>query len=142
MRATTPNRTLSQLLIYFFILTAPYTAWHFLRLTFRTSSPLVFVTSESMSPVYQRGDILFVSNRTPAIELGDVVVCWFEGRKLPFVHRVIEKHVLPARVARNQRYDEIERDYTTLPPFTCEESDGLSWNNLVLKYKWTKGTDS
>ena len=108
MRATThssPNRTLSKLLIYLLILTAPYTAWHFLRLIFHTSSPLVFVTSESMSPVYQRGDILFVSNRTPAIELGDVVVCWFEGRKLPFVHRVIEKHVLPARVAPNQRYD-------------------------------------
>ena len=109
MRATTPsspNRTLSQLLIYLLLLTAPYITWHLLRLTFHTSSPLVFVTSESMSPVYQRGDILFVSNRTPAIELGDVVVCWFEGRRLPFVHRVIEKHVLPARVARNQRYEE------------------------------------
>ena len=108
MRATTassPNRALSQFLIYLLILTAPYTAWHFLCLTFHTSSPLVFVTSESMSPVYQRGDILFVSNRTPAIELGDVIVCWFEGRKLPFVHRVIEKHVLPARAASLQRYE-------------------------------------
>ncbi|KAM0801674.1 microsomal signal peptidase 18 kDa subunit [Usnea florida] len=107
MRATTPsspNRTLSQFLIYLLLLTAPYIIWHFLCLTFHTSSPLVFVTSESMSPVYQRGDILFVSNRTPAIELGDVVVCWLEGRKLPFVHRVIEKHVLPARAAINQRY--------------------------------------
>ena len=92
MRATTPSlphRTLSQLLIYLLILTAPYTTWHFLRLTSHTSSPLVFVTSESMTPVYQRGDILFVSNRTPTIELGDIVVYWFEGRRLPFVHRVI-----------------------------------------------------
>ena len=57
-----------------------------------------------MEPIFQRGDILFVSNRDPSIELGDIVVCWFEGRSLPFVHRVIEKHALPAGTGGFDRY--------------------------------------
>lgn len=49
-----------------------------------------------MEPVFQHGDVLFVSNRASSIELGDIVVCWIEGWRLPFVHRVVEKHVLSA----------------------------------------------
>ena len=55
---------------------------------------MVVVTSESMEPVYQRGDMLFVWNRDASIEPGEVVVVWLEDRRLPFVHRVVEKHVL------------------------------------------------
>lgn len=107
MRATTrskPRRTLSQVLIYFLIFSTPYALWHCLCAISHTSSPIVVVTSESMEPIFQRGDVLFVSNRTPSIELGDIVVCWFEGRRLPFVHRVIEKHALPAGTRGNERY--------------------------------------
>ena len=57
-----------------------------------------------MEPVYQRGDVLFVSNRDPRIELGEIVVVWLEGRRLPFVHRVIEKRVLSVGTKENNRY--------------------------------------
>ena len=101
---TKPHRTFSPLLIYILIFSTPYALWHSLCAITRTSSPIVVVTSESMEPVYQRGDVLFVSNRDASIELGEIVVCWLEGRRLPFVHRVIEKHVLSAGTKGNNRY--------------------------------------
>ena len=96
MRPTTsiPKANYIPLLISLLILSTPYLLWHTLCHLSHTHSPLVIVTSESMLPIYQRGDILFVSNRTAEIALGDVVVCWFAGRELPFVHRVVEKRVL------------------------------------------------
>ena len=96
MRASTttkPNHALSLALIYLLIFTTSYTLWRCLCAITHTSSPIVVVTSESMEPVFQHGDVLFVSNRASSIESGDIVVCWIEGWKLPFVHRVIEKHV-------------------------------------------------
>ena len=107
MRATThskPHRTLSQVVICSLIFLTPYVLWHSLCAICHTSTPIVVVTSGSMEPVYQRGDILFVSNRAASIELGDIAVCWLEGRRLPFVHRVVEKHVLDAGTRGNERY--------------------------------------
>ena len=57
----------------------------------KSSSPVVVVTSESMEPVYHRGDILFVWNRKEELEVGEVVVAWFSPRELPMVHRVIRR---------------------------------------------------
>ena len=79
-----------------------------------------------MEPVYQRGDVLFVSNRNPSIELGEIVVCWLVGRKLPFVHRVIEKHVLSVGITENSRYGErdiwgLENDMLTKIVRTLKE---------------------
>ena len=89
-----------------------------------------------MEPVYQRGDVLFVSNRDPSIELGEIVVCWLKGRRLPFVHRVIEKHVLSAGTKGNNRYGgrNIQRS-----SFVCGLETGMLTNtvrtskNLVMK---------
>ena len=100
-----PHRALSPLLISFLILLTPYALWHTLCAISHTHSPIVVVTSESMEPVFRRGDVLFVSNRTSDIEVGDVVVCWFKGRELPFVHRVIEKHAMAAGKRGNDRYE-------------------------------------
>lgn len=105
MEATTnskPRRTLSQFPIYFLIFLIPYVLWCSLCAICHTSTPIVIVTSGSVEPVFRRGDILFVSNRTASIEVGDIVECWFEGCRLPFVHRVVEKHVLPAGVRANE----------------------------------------
>ena len=111
MQASTtfkPHRTIPRVLIYLIIVLAPYALWHCLCAISHTTSPIVVVTSESMEPVFQRGDILFVSNRTPNIELGEIVVCWIEGRRLPFVHRVIEKHVLNAGTGKDARYEKTQ----------------------------------
>lgn len=103
---TTPHRTFSPLIIYIFMLSTPYVLWHSLCAMTHTSSPIVVVTSESMEPVYHRGDVLFISNRNPSIDLGDIVVCWLEDRKLPFVHRVIEKHILSVGIKGSSKYRE------------------------------------
>lgn len=58
-----------------------------------TSSPLVVVTSYSMVPVLDRGDLLFLQGRTDGqINVGDIIV--FQDTEWatngPIVHRVIE----------------------------------------------------
>ena len=54
--------------------------------------PILVVTSESMSPAFHRGDIIFISNRSEFIDVGDVPVVWFPGKALPMVHRAIQVH--------------------------------------------------
>lgn len=42
-----------------------------------------------MEPAFQRGDLLFLWNRSPTTELGEVVVYNVRGKDIPIVHRVI-----------------------------------------------------
>ena len=69
-----------------------------------SSSPVIVVTSESMEPAFYRGDILFVWNRDEDFKVGEVVVCWFKGRELPMVHRVVRKVPRISRTGGNRRY--------------------------------------
>ena len=55
-------------------------------------SPIVVVLSGSMEPVFHRGDLLVLSNRKKAVDVGDVVVYNVKGRDIPIVHRVIKQH--------------------------------------------------
>lgn len=49
--------------------------------------------SESMSPAFERGDILFLTLfRKDPIVAGDIVVFKIPGRDIPIVHRVIKIH--------------------------------------------------
>lgn len=45
-----------------------------------------------MEPAFQRGDILFLSNLQPRVEVGDIVVYSIKGRDVPIVHRVLRVH--------------------------------------------------
>jgi signal peptidase I len=45
-----------------------------------------------MEPVFHRGDLLILSNRKAAVDVGDVVVYNVKGRDIPIVHRVINQH--------------------------------------------------
>lgn len=42
-----------------------------------------------MEPAFQRGDLLFLWNRSPSVELGEVVVYNVRGKDIPIVHRVV-----------------------------------------------------
>jgi signal peptidase I len=46
-----------------------------------------------MEPAFQRGDILFLSNRKPEVDAGDIVVFKVAGREIPIVHRVMRVHM-------------------------------------------------
>ena len=55
-----------------------------------TTHPILVVSSQSMKPTFSRGDIIFLSNRTEEVRVGDIPVVWFSGRKEPMVHRAIK----------------------------------------------------
>lgn len=55
-----------------------------------TPYPAMVVLSGSMEPAFQRGDIIFLSNRTELVSVGDIPVIWFDGQPLPMVHRAVE----------------------------------------------------
>ncbi|KAF0719675.1 Aste57867_871 [Aphanomyces stellatus] len=55
-------------------------------------SPIVVVLTGSMEPAFQRGDILFLDNNKPTIDIGDIVVFTIKDRPIPIVHRVLEIH--------------------------------------------------
>ncbi|OCK92293.1 signal peptidase complex catalytic subunit sec11 [Cenococcum geophilum 1.58] len=86
-----------QVMPYCLIVSSVFMLWESLRIITGSRSPLVVVISASMEPTFNRGDILFVWNRDEKIEVGDIAVCWFEGRNLPMVHRVIKSVTIGER---------------------------------------------
>lgn len=62
-----------------------FMAWKAAALVTGCRSPIVVVTSESMEPAFQRGDVLLLWNRQGHIRVGDVAVVGFPTRKLPMV---------------------------------------------------------
>jgi signal peptidase len=42
-----------------------------------------------MEPAFQRGDLLFLWNRSPRAEIGEIVVYNVKGKDIPIVHRVV-----------------------------------------------------
>jgi signal peptidase I len=56
-------------------------------------SPIVVVLSGSMEPAFQRGDLLFLTNRDGLgeIDVGQIVVYNTYGKEIPIVHRVSQK---------------------------------------------------
>ena len=69
-----------------------FSLWKALGLLTDSPSPIVVVLSGSMEPVFHRGDLLVLSNRKQAVDVGDVVVYNVKGRDIPIVHRVIKQH--------------------------------------------------
>lgn len=62
---------------------------------FNTKSPLVVVLSESMSPGFERGDILFIRNDLKTtVRKGDITVFELKGKEIPIVHRALKIHKL------------------------------------------------
>lgn len=84
------KKVLQQLLPLLQMISALFMAYKGLSIVTNTQFPVHVVISESMEPVFQRGDIVFVSNRTNKIEVGEISVVWFPGAALPMVHRVIK----------------------------------------------------
>ncbi|MHA2425613.1 MAG: signal peptidase I [Candidatus Thorarchaeota archaeon] len=74
------------------ILTIALSGYTSLMLTMGTTSPLVVVTSESMRPNLERGDLLVIQARSEEyISLGDIIVFWTDWHPdSPIVHRVVE----------------------------------------------------
>lgn len=89
-----PNKrhasTLSDIVTVLLSLANVFMAWKGLCLLTNSPVPIVCVVSESMSPAFHRGDILFLWNRQGPAAVGDIPVVWFDGAPLPMVHRIIQ----------------------------------------------------
>jgi signal peptidase len=67
--------------------------WKLLAVASDNGAPVMAVLSESMSPAFERGDVLYVARDTAKpISAGDIVVFNIKGRGIPIVHRVVKIH--------------------------------------------------
>lgn len=66
--------------------------WKGLMVLTKSESPVVVVLSGSMEPAFQRGDILFLTNKDDPIRAGEIVVFKIKDRDIPIVHRVMRVH--------------------------------------------------
>lgn len=83
---------LIELLSILQILAVIFTGWKSLSLILDTPSPIMVVTSESMEPAFQIGDVLFIANNADRVRIGDLPVCWMKGANYPMIHRVIQTY--------------------------------------------------
>ncbi|KAL1998899.1 hypothetical protein VTN02DRAFT_5403 [Thermoascus thermophilus] len=83
------RQTLSQVLNFALVLSTAFMLWKALCIVTASSSPIVVVLSGSMEPAFQRGDLLFLWNRSPRAEVGEIVVYNVRGKDIPIVHRVV-----------------------------------------------------
>ncbi|KCZ76312.1 signal peptidase I [Anncaliia algerae PRA109] len=67
-----------------------YMIWKFIGILANNDSPIVVVLSESMSPGFERGDILFLTPKD--YNVGDIVVFQVYKNEIPIVHRAIKKY--------------------------------------------------
>ncbi|EEP82410.1 signal peptidase I [Uncinocarpus reesii 1704] len=83
------RQTLTQVLNFALVLSTAFMMWKALSIYTNSSSPIVVVLSGSMEPAFQRGDLLFLWNRSPRAEVGEIVVYNVRGKDIPIVHRVV-----------------------------------------------------
>ncbi len=86
------NETYKTIFIVAIVIGASYGSYLSLQLAMGTPTPLVVVTSESMSPNLHTGDLLIIQHREASdIKVGDIVVYTSDWHpESPVVHRVIE----------------------------------------------------
>ncbi|KAL1969622.1 hypothetical protein VTN77DRAFT_8175 [Rasamsonia byssochlamydoides] len=83
------RQTIAQVLNFALVLSTAFMLWKALSVATNSSSPIVVVLSGSMEPAFQRGDLLFLWNRSPRVEVGEIVVYNVKGKDIPIVHRVV-----------------------------------------------------
>ncbi|KAF6795349.1 Signal peptidase complex catalytic subunit SEC11-like protein 2 [Colletotrichum sojae] len=87
--STNTRAKLASLLPLFQLIGTTLMAWRLLSLATNCAYPAMVVLSESTSPAFERGDVIFLSNWKEQVEVSDIPVMWFEDYRLPMVHRAI-----------------------------------------------------
>ncbi|KAL4922573.1 hypothetical protein BDW62DRAFT_196577 [Aspergillus aurantiobrunneus] len=86
------RRLLHQLFPIIWAISSAFMAWEGLRIVTGSRYPMMVVTSGSMEPALQRGDLILLWNRKGPICAGEIPVIWSPGKPLPMVHRAISVH--------------------------------------------------
>lgn len=90
IKRMTYRQFLLQIINGFYSILGTYMLWKLIGILANNDSPIVVVLSESMSPGFNRGDILFLT--TKEYTTGDMAVFQLSKREIPIVHRVIRKY--------------------------------------------------
>lgn len=86
---TNVRQSVAQVLNFGLVLSTAFMMWKGLSIFSASDSPIVVVLSGSMEPAFQRGDLLFLWNRSPRADIGEIVVYNVRGKDIPIVHRVV-----------------------------------------------------
>lgn len=84
-----PRNFLKQCINASYAIIGTYMTWKLISLFLNNDSPIVVVLSESMSPGFERGDILWL--RPKEYSVGDMTVFQLYKNTIPIVHRAIKK---------------------------------------------------
>ena len=84
------RRLLVETLSLLQVIAVIFVVWKGLSISFNTPFPMMIVTSESMEPAFQIGDLLLITNRQQLVLTGDLPVCWLPGMPYPMIHRVVQ----------------------------------------------------
>lgn len=84
-----PRQMLKQLLNASYSIIGTYMMWKLVSLILNNDSPISVVLSESMSPGFERGDIIWL--RPKAHSVGDMTVFQLYQNTIPIVHRSIKQ---------------------------------------------------
>ncbi|OJI87363.1 hypothetical protein ASPTUDRAFT_115533 [Aspergillus tubingensis CBS 134.48] len=85
------RQTAIQLLNFGLVLSTAFMMWKGLSVLTNSPSPIVVVLSGSMEPAFQRGDLLFLRNTQPTLNVGEIVVYQVKDKDIPIVHRVVRQ---------------------------------------------------
>ncbi|THC95288.1 hypothetical protein EYZ11_005243 [Aspergillus tanneri] len=124
------RQSLAQMLNFALVLSTAFMLWKGLSVFTASSSPIVVVLSGSMEPAFQRGDLLFLWNRSPRAEVGEIVVYNVKGKDIPIVHRVVR--TFPEIEGKAKKVKEVS-EYVQLAPVASSVP-----NNMLL----TKGDNN
>jgi signal peptidase len=64
--------------------------WNGLKYVTGTSAPVMAVLSNSMEPVFSKGDIIFVTHNKEPFVIGEIIVYNIPSKDIPIVHRIID----------------------------------------------------
>lgn len=98
-----PRQTVLQVLNFALVLSTAFMMWKTLSIISNSPSPIVVVLSGSMEPAFQRGDLLFLWNRDPTAQVGEIVVYNVKGKDIPIVHRLVRSYHTPPSTGSSSR---------------------------------------
>ncbi|KAJ3325688.1 Signal peptidase complex catalytic subunit S11A [Boothiomyces sp. JEL0866] len=87
-----PRQLAQQILNILMVVASALAAWKAAGVVLNVDSPIVVVLSESMTPAFVRGDLLFLALTSAPLKVGDITVYKIKGHAIPIVHRILEIH--------------------------------------------------
>ncbi|KAI9223418.1 microsomal signal peptidase subunit [Blastocladiella britannica] len=83
------RQSLHQVLSVLLILSSALMIWKTMSIVTNSEAPIVVVLTESMTPAFVRGDLLFLHQPDRPLDIGEIIVYKLEGKDIPIVHRII-----------------------------------------------------